>query len=1248
VTPPGPRCRIQDVKDQGSTIGSYRVLELLGQGGMGVVVRAQHIVTGEVVALKFIRLPHERLLQSLRREIHALARLRHPGIVRIVAEGVDRGLPWYAMELVQGVSLRHYRDRLASGAREPECGMAPVGKEGGADGALPAARAWWTESLDAGSILRFEMPSSPWVAEAPPAHEEPPAARSAAAAGTPLPAEALLDVLTMVRRLCAPLAYLHGEGIVHRDLKPENVLVRPDGLPVLIDFGLLSQFAGPLGRESLQIDTASAGTVHYMAPEQIRRETIDARADLYSLGCMLFELVAGRRPFDAPTVQQALDRHLELPAPRLTDLVEAVPAELDALVAKLLQKRPRDRLGHAADVAAALVRLGAQDGLASGGPRPRPYLYRPQFAGRHAQLAELREHLEQLARGQGSLVLLSGESGAGKTRLAAELGRLAVRSDMLVLTGECRDAGARPLEALRRPLEAIADSCRARGRTHTERIVGRRGMVLALYEPAFRALPGQEAWPEPVELPAQAARTRLFGELAETLRALALERPVLLILDDLQWADDLTLGFLESLLRGSTTFEEVPLLLLGTFRTEEAGEGLQRLLEAPQVARLDLRRLEESAVASITGDMLALSPAPEVLSRFLARSSEGNPFFVAELLRAALDEGLLGRDELGRWQVTQMGERQATEADYEAMPLPRSLHDLVGRRLQGLPEEPRGVAEAAAVAGPETSISLLRAMAGMDEAEVLGAVKELTRRQVLEESGTDELRFVHDKIREVAYERIGPQDRARLHRAAAEGIESVFAGRTDEHLAALGRHWERAGVAVRARECYLAAARRATASYAFSEAERLHRAYGRLVEAPTPESVLARNELGFQVLHHRGRNLEAQAELEGALQEARQLGDSASLGLSLLNLGKVCFRVGQIERARGLHEEALEIARASGQRRDEGLVLNGLANLFEEQSRSAEARAAYTQALAIARELGDRRSEGVLLGNLAKIEQDRGLLEEPERLYEQALRLHREVGDRVSECRNLGNLAHLHKDGGRMAEARQLNEQALDLAREIGNRRTEGIALSNLGTVCYKEGRIEEAMRLLRQALLVHREIGNRRSEAVDLVNLGVLLFDQGRAEEARSLFERALDTVRELGNRRLQGVFLANLATAERRAAGPSGRAGRLLDEAEAVAGDASRSLELAMCLCERGHLALSSGRSAEAFLRDAERLAASIGPGTGLGEVLGRLRRAQQAFEAGERHRLIQGELVEDLPPALRRGSPRPDPLAGGSVPG
>jgi tetratricopeptide (TPR) repeat protein len=691
-------------------IGRYRILERVGGGGMGVVYRAiDPDAPAREVALKTVRARGADGLASLRREIHALKRVVHPGVVRILDDGLDAGLPYYTMELIQGptlATLLHAHDREA---RLPE-------------------------------------------------------------------------ILEIVRRLCETLAFLHGLGVVHRDLTPKNVIVRADGTPVLVDFGLALRGSRP-GRDVLDADSVVGGTMNYIAPEQLRGDPIDPRADLYALGCILYEALTGTPPFESATVADTASRQLfEKPAAP-SSLVRGIDPALEALVLKLLQKRRGERMGYAEDVAARLAPFcrAPSSGSRVAEDRARPYIYRPGFVGRDDLLAATAVVLRRALEGQGARVLIGGEGGVGKTRFLGELAGWARTLGFLVAGGECSGlARAVALQPFRPVLDALAALASASVEA-ADRLVGARGKLLAPFTPDLAALPGQDAYPEQGPRPPQQARDDLLAALAESIARLAAEAPLLIMIDDVDEADELSLDLLASL--PPAFFASRRVALVASHRPlRDSSSTLQALLRDPATMRLTIDRFDGPSLDRMAGEMLALAELPPALRTSLESASEGNPFFVSELLRLALDEGWLRRPVGATWEFG------ASAA------IPRSVSELCERRIAVLSPATKVVADALAVVGHRADLALLASVSATADVDVIDALADLEGRALVDEV-EEHFRFVHEKVRDAAYAALPAATRVTLHRRAAEALE-LEPG--DRDPAVLARHWAEASVRPRA------------------------------------------------------------------------------------------------------------------------------------------------------------------------------------------------------------------------------------------------------------------------------------------------------------------------------------------------------------------------------------------------------------------------------------------------------------------
>ena len=772
--------------------GPYRVVGTVGRGAMGIVYRAVHVDSGKVVAIKTVAGTNPKVLAAMRQEILFLEQQGHPGIVQIFESGVIDGDPWYAMELLEGTTLAAFNQSL-----------------------------WPTPPTEI-DVGRSDNPRR----EAKPSAQKPPAAGGR-----------LDEVLGLYVRLCGPLGFVHRAGIVHCDLKPANVFIRRDGQPVLMDFGLLSRAGGAIGRESLEVGGRLRGTLPYISPELVRGKIPDARADLYALGCMLFESVVGRPPFRASTINGLIEAHLHLQPQPPSELVSDVPPGLDALIARLLAKRPEDRIGDTDAVAQLLAAANrTPDSPRTSSVASTPYLFRPRLVGREPIVEQFEEFITDAERGHGRFVLLSGESGIGKTFLASEIAQRAARAGFEVVTGECtpvapaRSAGQEiiggALEPFRNLLQHASDRCRAAPEM-VSRLFGSDLSVrlLARYEPSLQHLP--KTTDDVATLPPNAERDRILQALSDLFDRLSQDAPLLLVIDDLQWADDLSLAFLTSL--PASAFADKRLLVIGLYRSEEVTKPIADLEGLPHVRSIRLGPLDKGALTALAGDLLSNIP-PGRFIETLADHAEGNPYFVAEYLRAAATEGLLEHGTSG-WRLA--ARLNLAGSDGSELALPASLQALLERRLAALDEATQHVIEAAAVLGREFRLPMLASVTGVTEEKLI--VGEMIQRQLVERLSGGNLRFLHDKMREAAYARIDAARRTLLHGRAALVIEQTYANTEgfSAHYAEVAYHLRRAGETARAIDYFEKAGTHALRSSANADAVRLFGEATQLMMAET-------------------------------------------------------------------------------------------------------------------------------------------------------------------------------------------------------------------------------------------------------------------------------------------------------------------------------------------------------------------------------------------------------------------------------
>jgi tRNA A-37 threonylcarbamoyl transferase component Bud32 len=588
----------------------------------------------------------------------------------------------------------------------------------------------------------------------------------------------LHDVLHITDEICQALEYAHQNNIVHRDLKPMNVWLTQTGTVKLGDFGL----AVVLDQARLTTEGVVVGTVAYMAPEQAEGQAPQAASDLYSLGVMFYEMVTGRRPFLGEDVLAVLYQHIHTPPVAPSWHNPEVPRPLQALILRLLAKAPHERPQSAAAVRKALQAIAANEpsSCASAEPRetanPLDRLAGGIFVGREPVMRALRGGLEDALAGHGRLFLLVGEPGVGKTRTAEELITYARLRGAQALVGRCHESEGAPahwpwVQIIRSYLQD-----REPEELRTAMGSGARDIAQVVSEIRER-LPDLPAQPA---LEGEQARFRLFDSVTTFLKKAGQQQPLVLVLEDLHWWDQPSLLLLQFLAR---ELKHSRLLVVGSYRDLDLGrqhplvQTLGELTRERLSQRLLLQGLSEPDVGRFLDIALGQTP-PAALVAAIYRETEGNPFFVTEVVRFLLTEGCLSLDRTAPW----------------TMAIPQSVREVIGHRLDRLSPECNQVLGIASVVGREFALNVLERVGELSGDQLLEKIEEAMAARVVFEMprALGRYSFAHALIRETLYDELSMSRRVRLHRQIGTVLERLYADNPESHLAELAHHFYQA------------------------------------------------------------------------------------------------------------------------------------------------------------------------------------------------------------------------------------------------------------------------------------------------------------------------------------------------------------------------------------------------------------------------------------------------------------------------
>lgn len=1099
----------------GQSITHFRITEKLGEGGMGIVYKAEDLDRdGRLVALKVLN--RESALDAdvqkrFLREAGAGSGLIHPNIVQMYEAGQHDGQHFIALEFVDGKNLR---DLLADGPLTPQ------------------------------RVTEIGM--------------------------------AVGDALQTA----------HNNGVIHRDIKAENVMVTVSGDVKVMDFGLAKlQNASMLTREGDIV-----GTIAYMSPEQATGEIVDHRTDIFSFGVLMYELLTGKLPFWAAYETAIVYAILNSEPMSIREIRPDVPEALEQIVFKALRKDRVQRYQKIEDLTSDLARVkayfdGERDVLPSGlelmagselnkeevwGSQVKLAVkvgFQPQLVGREKEFGALKEILQQTMEGKGQIAFLGGEAGIGKTRLVEELESYGKTLRVRLISCRCPVMmnGSYPYQPF---VEALRDYLNAKNVNSVETLdtfIKDTAPELYARISALRVFLDIRDKHE-TEL---GSKEQLWDAVSTLLIKIGSERPLILFVDDLHWADEETLSLLEYVGRNAA---QSRLMIIGTYRSDEVQMGRDgnphplvairdSLGNDDRFVDIQLTRLGSTAIREMVSSLFPETDFGNAFYESIQSETEGNPFFVVETLKLLKMEGAIEKKD-GRYRLKEQ---------YDLLSIPKSIHDIVMRRIDRLKEDEREILEIGAVEGESFHSGTIGSCLELSRIRLLKKLQSLERDHHIIHPEENTYRFDHGKIREFLYDAITPELRVEYHRMVGDYLADTFP--EDEHLAAnIAYHFRAAGQHDRSLPFLITAAEWAKRLFVNKQALEYYQQSLEVIQRF--ESGKAGSDFSIQketVLEGLADVWSLTGKHDAALSNYREL--SQWPGLSSIKRTELLRKIGTVYVNIGENETALETLRqaehelasnesaaAQDLERKKALGKTRItrSRVLKSLGRYDEARKEVEGGLQLIGEEGNFKEVAEAYNNLGVIYEDIGAYDLAAEMYTKSLAAREAIGDKKGIAETYNNLGNVYSCLGDYRKAAENCKKSLDIMNEIGYRSGIAGTCNNLGTVYQDQGRFDEALKMHQRCLALRKEIGDMPGVAMSLGNIGSVQLDLGEYSSARETLSQNIEMSRKMGFRIFESQVHSWLALSQLHL-GDLGSAEAIAAEAIRIAQEMKQQSQLA-----------------------------------------------------------------------------------------
>ena len=1167
---------------ENQTFGKYIVSQRLGQGGMAAVYLARDPVLERAVAIKVI-LPHlaaeEGFVARFLSEAKLIASLRHPHLVQLYDFAVEKDQPYMVMEYLDGGTLKARIASLASSGSTMVLG--------------DIAR--WLDALASaldyahgqGAIHRDIKPGN--ILFTP--QDEPVLADFGIAK--------LLDQsvrLSLTGGIIGTPAYMSPEQAANETLDARSDLY---SLAMVV-------YELATGRLPFQAESPATMLLQHLNTPPPAPRTFNPNLPPAVEAVILQALAKapGDRFASAEAFAQAFRAGMR---------GQSVAATSDE--ATVIEPSPAPPAPGPVAAPQPFPSSVAPDQVAATSPTGSV------FVAREAELAQLQTFFDRALAGHGQVCFVRGEAGTGKTALVSEfVHRAQTQTPSLVAAiGNCnlQSGLGDPYLPFR---ELLTQLMGVSGLASTEAVespavtgsqVNRMallGQALAEYGPdlidifvsgaalsAFLAerqadaaewmtqlaklirfkagTTGQEAGPQ---------QSHIFEQFTNVLKALAAQRPLLLVVDDLQWADSASIALLFQLGR---RIETSRILLVGTYRPEEVALGragerhpldsvLNEFKRYLGDIEINLRQSHESEGRQFVHALLDSEPnqLSQPFRNALLEHTAGHPLFTVELLRSMQERGDLRLDETGHWV-------EGPALDWRAMP-PR-VEGVIEERIGRLAAELREALTIASIEGEDFTAEVVARVQKVDERGLIRRLSNELDRQhrLVGAAGLQRIagqrlslyRFRHNLFQHYLYNQLDEVERAYFHEDVGTVLETLYGHNAPDIAVQLAWHFSQADLPDKARHYLYLAGEQARHRYAHAEAlAYLNRAldltpetddearyslmlarakvydlqgaredqYQDLIALETLADSLnddqRRSEIALMQARYAkaiGDYAEEAVKAQAAIELATAAQDAQRQAIGHQRWGSALSSQSDYVESKSKLNRALALATAGQLRPVEAASLASLGNVAYFLGDYSDAATNWENALAIYQSLGDRRGEGMMLGNLGLAFREQGKYAAAVQHFDKALQLNREIGDRRGEGHSLVHLGLVARDQGHHTASRRYYRQSLEICRQINDRAWEATSLMGLGVVHIEEGEFDDAARDCQAALRIFREIGDRRFEHLTLKEVANIARELGDYSTAYSHYEQALACFREIGDRQSEGDTLNQLTRLSRRA---------------------------------------------------------------------------------------------------------------------